>query len=505
MPATSSGYFSLWDYFLISLIFVTLDQSRADKQLKFVLLVYRHGDRSPVHTYINDQHQESSWPDGFGQLTKIGIQQHYELGKYLRKRYSGFLNESYSRHEVYIRSSNVDRTIMSAQANLAGLFPPAGEQIWNPNLPWQPIPVHMVSPSEDKVYRAKIGYLMNQLKGKRQMIEVKRLIIQLFNGLTWKQRSCRRLLQHLEEFLKNISNASGLSIEELKADGIWTTYDALFCETIHNYTLPAWATAETMAKLSYLSEISLARIFGIHKQLEKSRLQGGVLLNTIIKNITSILSKPTSKRKMIMYSAHDTTIAALQTALNVSNGKQPPYASCHIFELYIDEIGQYSIEMYYRNDSTVNPYPLTLPGCDASCPLQKFIDLTSPVITEDWIKECGIVDKSSTQPRAHCQHSPELTVSTAQSSLSAQPRAHCQHSPELTVSTAQSSLSFSPELPLLSPSSLSAQSSLSSTADSLSAGKAPLSSTTQNSLSSTAQALHQHSAHCAQHSPELTQ
>ncbi|XP_063306739.1 prostatic acid phosphatase [Pelobates fuscus] len=380
MPATSSGYFSSWDYFLISLIFVTLDQSRAEKQLKFVLLVYRHGDRSPMHTYINDQHQESSWPDGFGQLTKIGIQQHYELGKYLRKRYTGFLNESYSRHEVYIRSSNIDRTIMSAQANLAGLFPPAGEQIWNPNLPWQPIPVHTVSPSEDKL-------LLMPLRNCPRYTEL--------SNDTLVSPEFLRLIEPYEEFFKNVSNASGFSIEDLKAGGIWTIYDALFCETIHNYTLPAWATAETMAKLRYLSEISSARIFGIHKQLEKSRLQGGVLLNTIIKNITSIISKPTSKRKMIMYSAHDTTIAALQTALNVSNGKLPPYVSCHIFELYIDEIGQYSIEMYYRNDSTVNPYPLILPGCDASCPLQKFIDLTSPVITEDWVKECGIVDKSS--------------------------------------------------------------------------------------------------------------
>lgn len=36
---------------------------------------------------------------------------------------------------------------------------------------------------------------------------------------------------------------------------------------------------------------------------------------------------------------HDTTLAALQTALNVYNGKQPPYASCHIFELYQEDDG----------------------------------------------------------------------------------------------------------------------------------------------------------------------
>lgn len=37
---------------------------------------------------------------------------------------------------------------MSAEANTAGLFPPEGDQIWNPQLKWQPVPVH-TRPIED--------------------------------------------------------------------------------------------------------------------------------------------------------------------------------------------------------------------------------------------------------------------------------------------------------------------------------------------------------------------
>lgn len=38
---------------------------------------------------------------------------------------------------------------MSAQANLAGLFPPTGDQIWNADLLWQPFPISTLPTHED--------------------------------------------------------------------------------------------------------------------------------------------------------------------------------------------------------------------------------------------------------------------------------------------------------------------------------------------------------------------
>lgn len=40
---------------------------------------------------------------------------------------------------------------MSAQCNLAGLFPPTNEELWNPNINWQPIPVHTIPKKMDHV------------------------------------------------------------------------------------------------------------------------------------------------------------------------------------------------------------------------------------------------------------------------------------------------------------------------------------------------------------------
>lgn len=75
----------------------------------------------------------------------MGKQQQFELGLYMRERYSTFLNDTYSENDIYVQSSDVDRTIMSAEAFLAGMYTPKTQtDIWNTHLPWQPIPVHTV-------------------------------------------------------------------------------------------------------------------------------------------------------------------------------------------------------------------------------------------------------------------------------------------------------------------------------------------------------------------------
>ena len=40
---------------------------------------------------------------------------------------------------------------MSAMSNLAGLYPPKGNQVWNPHILWQPIPVHTKPLAEDNL------------------------------------------------------------------------------------------------------------------------------------------------------------------------------------------------------------------------------------------------------------------------------------------------------------------------------------------------------------------
>ncbi|XP_026888408.2 lysophosphatidic acid phosphatase type 6 isoform X3 [Electrophorus electricus] len=142
----------------------TSDQSSSPYELKLVQVLFRHGARTPLksipdvleaqwvpdllevpdHTKIDyvvkdlhggprpsapveDSYRASTLTGGTypGQLTTVGMQQLYDLGLRLRRRYIQdveFLSPSFSLKEVYIRSTNIVRTIESAKCLVAGLF-----------------------------------------------------------------------------------------------------------------------------------------------------------------------------------------------------------------------------------------------------------------------------------------------------------------------------------------------------------------------------------------------
>ncbi|TNM94237.1 hypothetical protein fugu_002413 [Takifugu bimaculatus] len=367
--------------FCVALVVSLCGNIAADKKLAYVTVLFRHGDRSPIRAYPTDPYQEKDWPQGFGQLSQKGMRQHYELGTFLRNRYKGFLNESYERHEISVRSTDYDRTLMSAEANLAGLYPPPSQQTFKPDLKWQPIPVHTVPLSEDRLLSFPIG----ECPRYKQLMEETEHTEEFVN-----------ITKKYEDTIEWVRNKTGQNDTDVKS--VWSVYDTLFCESQHNLTLPDWVTPDLLEKLEVLRDFSLEVPFGIYKQREKSRLQGGVLLGEIVKNLSKMATPdPKQRLKMMMLSGgelininHDTTVIALQVSLDVFNRKQPPYAACHIFELYTNGNGSASVMMFYRNDSTVDPYPVQLPGCALDCPLEDFVRITHISISDDRNKECQL-------------------------------------------------------------------------------------------------------------------
>lgn len=86
-----------------------------------------------------------------GQLTRDGKVQGGKLGEYFRRRYKKILGDGYSANDVYVQSTDVDRAIMTAQTNLASLYKPTYDEIWDDDLDWQPIPVHTIPAEIDYI------------------------------------------------------------------------------------------------------------------------------------------------------------------------------------------------------------------------------------------------------------------------------------------------------------------------------------------------------------------
>ena len=128
---------ALFDIILLSSIFISFiicsesniyyNHTSSDTNLYFVLTTYRHGARYP---FTNVDYFGNVIPSK-GSLTTYGGIQHLEIGKKYRERYSNFLDMNFNPNQMYIRSSDVERTVISTLKELEGLF---GHEIDRKNL-----------------------------------------------------------------------------------------------------------------------------------------------------------------------------------------------------------------------------------------------------------------------------------------------------------------------------------------------------------------------------------
>ena len=97
------------------------NHSNNESNLYFVITSFRHGARYALvkeDVYKN----KISTP---GKLTTFGEKQNLNIGKNLRKRYYNFLNlknKSFDKSQIYIRTTNIGRAILSTKKQLEGLF-----------------------------------------------------------------------------------------------------------------------------------------------------------------------------------------------------------------------------------------------------------------------------------------------------------------------------------------------------------------------------------------------
>lgn len=147
------------------------------------------------------------------------------MGKFFRRRYKQLLGDgTYSPDTIYASSSSYDRTIASASLVLAGLFPPTGHEVWNINLLWQPIPVHVPTENGYLLVVEKVCARFDEaLREHASSTEVKELLEshhQLFEYLEAHVGTPMRTIEHL----KDLHNVLEVELETNK------TYELIFFE-----------------------------------------------------------------------------------------------------------------------------------------------------------------------------------------------------------------------------------------------------------------------------------
>ena len=96
----------------------------SEDKLLFVWQHFRHGARGPyiaVNPITNLDFIGEKW-DGIGELTPLGMRMLYLLGISTKRKYSNFLSKTYNPNELFIVSTNVNRTINSVNSFLKGFY-----------------------------------------------------------------------------------------------------------------------------------------------------------------------------------------------------------------------------------------------------------------------------------------------------------------------------------------------------------------------------------------------
>lgn len=325
----------------------------ANEKLVFALDLVRHGDRTASDDLPAAPHQ---WMEGEGQLTALGMQQEYQLGLKLHQRYmvdNRLLSSSYQPNTIYVRSTDYDRTIMSAQSLLFGLYPlgtgPASPKSSQPALPsgFQPVPIHTVAVSQDSA-------LLIDISSKKITDMINRYV---YSSTEWKAKSAE-----LETQYQRWSQLTGVNVASMY--DVLSLSDTVRAYINHDVTLPNGLSNDEAKKIIEAGDWIYASLL---KPKEVGDIAGKPALQKIVFYLQQAAEKK-SKTKFVLISAHDVTTMGVMSALHAPLDTVPTYAADLNFSLYESGSGNYYVKVTY-NDNPVN-----VPGCQGDvCTLGQLI------------------------------------------------------------------------------------------------------------------------------------
>lgn len=339
---------------------------KADPTLELVHVVFRHGNRNPDQSSLhknNSYYNESYYPEGFGQLTNEGKRTELQLGQLLRQRYDKFLGPVWNINDLDVRSTDMNRTKMSAQLVLAGLYPPRLNQIWS-LLAWQPIPYNYVPYESDKVLGtfascySKIDTLKSEVLNSP---EINQYI---------QERYSEALELLSEKFGENVSFTSAGNY-----------YFGFLVQEQLGFELPEWIEPIYPEPLN---SIAVDNYYIQTNNTALRRIMAGYFLRKVLDDTKSKIdgTLSPSQRKVFVYSGHEINVASVLLSLDAYKlSSIPNYGSNVLLEVHKVK-GIYGLKLFFQNYERLNPIPIRIPGCDYFCPYEDFYSLVEEILPE---------------------------------------------------------------------------------------------------------------------------
>lgn len=349
--------------------------------LNSIVVVVRHGDRSPIYTLPNHSvleklsckladdkstqsqtflkfislvqsrlnKQDIRWQYLYprsakcvaGQLTSRGFQQMIDLGKTLRRTYVDSKNilqtSSDLSSNVYVRVTEYARTFQSAVGFLYGFLSNADVK-------------HV------KIEFDRDIYFCSQSVGNFSCncpaaIKFQKMIDQEHRQMYDKDRSMDR---QIKEKLATVFGTSTNQIPWLGA-----VLEVVMTHVCHGLNLPCRENSQkksdclpwsVVSKLWHFLDNSGQRPQNSTTPEKYARLVSYPLLHEIVQRFLTVARYNTHQNssRIHLFSGHDKTISALLKSLKIYDGHWPPYASNLVFELYDKRKKQFYVRFLYN-------------------------------------------------------------------------------------------------------------------------------------------------------------
>ena len=388
---------------LISIILIKL--AILKDELLFVFELFRHGARGPLSLNSNNQDTYGEKWDSPEQLTNVGRRMHYILGYRNHKRYIEqleFLSKRFDPHELYLISSDINRTIESGICHLQGLYPPYdkyAEKINDNQIKFLQPPINISQNIQNKInelnnQKYPLPHLISSIpfhiyndlekrfnvydspdcfntirpiKEKNLNIKEIKDIVKEFD-INYKESfnlflhqkgnySFPNIVTMCDQFTSDIIDGRNLSILIQHKINIHNFSD--FCGRVADIDFIYYLYGDEKKEIN---EMSISPMLSEMLTYLKNRVNGDIKKENIDKNLNKFTNP-----KFIMISGHDTTISGLEIFINNTFNKsynyiRPSFASSLFFEVYkinnsTSSFKDYEVH-YIINDNLITKFNL---------------------------------------------------------------------------------------------------------------------------------------------------